>query len=66
MNHHEEFVLFVHSHPLFEQMKQSLLDMRPVIPTHDPDNDNTERWKSFSAQQKGFDLCCQFFQINQE
>jgi hypothetical protein len=62
----EDFLRHMASHPLYDEMKRRLLSMRPVIPAHDPGQDNTEQWKSFSAQQKGFDLCCSFFQIHQE
>ena len=34
---------------------------RPVVPAHDPIEDNTELWKSLSAMQQGFDLCLTLF-----
>lgn len=54
------------SHPLYAEFQKELLSKRPLIPTHNPDVDNTDEWKSLSAQQKGFDLCCSFFNITEE
>lgn len=61
-----EFLTFIKSHPHWPFIKKQLLAQRPVIPVHNPEDDNTEVWKSLSAQQKGFDLCCALFQLDQE
>jgi len=62
----EDFLLHIKSHSLWPIFKKNLLDKRPIVPAHDPIKDNTEQWKSLSAQQRGFDLCCAFFKINEE
>lgn len=38
-------------------LKQKILPHRPVIPSYDHCQDNTEKWKSDSLMQQGFDLC---------
>ncbi len=44
--------------PMFQQiLKNKVLPKRPVIPSYDPTSDNTEKWKSDSLMQQGFDLC---------
>jgi hypothetical protein len=62
----KEFLDDMKTHPLWPEIKKALGKMRPVVPSHDPKIDNTDIWKSLSAQQKGFDLCCAFFEINKE
>lgn len=62
----DEFLTYIKSHPYWPIFKQQLINLRPSIPSHDPDSDNTEQWKSFSAQQRGFDLCLSFFQLDKE
>jgi len=43
---------------MFQQiLKEIILPKRPVIPSFDHSNDNTEKWKSDSMMQQGFDLC---------
>lgn len=43
---------------LFQQiLKNKILPKRPVIPSYDDTKDNTEKWKSASMMQQGFDLC---------
>lgn len=62
----EEYLLHMKSHPYFQMFLDELKKSRPPIPHHNPMSDNTEEWKSFSAQQKGFDLCCSIFNITLE
>lgn len=62
----KEFLEHMKSHPFYELFIEDLKKNRPQILPYDPDEDNTEKWKFLSAQQKGFDLCCSFFQIKQE
>ena len=38
-------------------LKQKVIPKRPVIPQYDHTQDNTEKWKSDSLMQQGFDLC---------
>lgn len=43
---------------MFQQIiKQKILPKRPVVPSYDHTSDNTEKWKSDSMMQQGFDLC---------
>lgn len=43
---------------LFQQiLKNKVIPKRPVIPSYDYANDNTEKWKADSLIQQGFDLC---------
>lgn len=60
---YEDLIIQLHSHPFFEELQKDLLSLRPIIPSHDPNRDNTEDWKAKSAQQKGFDVCLAFFKI---
>jgi hypothetical protein len=61
----EAFFLYIKAYPLWEQVEKAIKSQRPIIPPHDPNNDNTEVWKNRSAQQQGFDLCCSFFNIKE-
>lgn len=65
-NARDEFLLHMQSHPYFDLFLKDLKSKRPLIPHYDPVSDNTEHWKYYSAQQKGFDLCCSIFNIKQE
>lgn len=62
----DDFLLHMKSHSLWPIFKKDLLSKRPLVPPHDPRKDNTEEWKSLSAQQRGFDLCCALLQIEKE
>jgi len=62
----QDFLTFIKSHGYWPLFREKLLSHRPEIPPHNPDEDNTESWKSASAQQKGFDLCCSLFQLDKE
>lgn len=43
---------------MFQQiLKEKIIPKRPVISPYDHTNDNTEKWKSDSLMQQGFDLC---------
>ncbi len=59
-------LLILQSHPFFEDLRRDLLALRPVIPTFDPRQDNTDDWKYNSAAQEGFDKVLAFFQISKE
>lgn len=61
----EHFINYLKSYPLYDAVEKKLKELRPVIPAHDPEKDNTEVWKNRSAQQQGFDLCCSFFNIKE-
>jgi len=62
----DDFLVTIKSHSLWPIFKKELLSKRPIVPVHNPKNDNTEEWKSLSAQQRGFDLCLALFQIDKE
>lgn len=62
----DDLVYAIHSHPQFDLLIEALKAARPIVPSHDPGNDNTEQWKQRSAQQAGFDLCLSLFKITME
>jgi hypothetical protein len=62
----KEYLLHMKSHAMYPMFRRMVLENRPPLIPHDPNNDNTEIWKSLSAQQKGFDLCCALFQLDEE
>lgn len=66
MKVYDDLIIAMHNHPFFEELKKDLINLRPTIPTHNHKSDNTDDWKSKSAQQAGFDLCLQLFQIKPE
>jgi hypothetical protein len=66
MKANEEYLLHMKSHPYYQMFMDEVKKKRHMIPAHDPDADKTEKWKSFSAQQRGFDLCCSIFNIKME
>lgn len=66
MTAYDDLIYAMHGHPQFDMLVNDLRRIRPVIPTHDPLNDNTELWKQKSAQQAGFDLCLSFFKLQVE
>ncbi len=66
MKARDEYLIHMKSHPYYEMFKKEVDKARPMIPAHDHDADNTDKWKSLSAQQRGFDLCCSIFGIKQE
>lgn len=41
----------------FNHALDAVESLRPTVPIHDYNSDNTEEWKSKSAMQQGFDLC---------
>ena len=54
----------IKSHPYWPIFEAEIKSKRPMVPNYNPEADNTEQWKSLSAQQKGFDLCCMLLKIN--
>lgn len=66
MSMKDEYLLHMKSHPFYEFFLAEVKKSRPMIPAHDHTADNTEKWKSLSAQQRGFDLCCSIFNIKME
>jgi hypothetical protein len=66
MKNREEFITYLKQHPFFPLFIQELKKRRPGVPAYDPAADNTEVWKSNSAQVKGFDLACSVFNITLE
>ena len=43
--------------PDFQTAMREIAKFAPNVPRHDPDNDNTEKWKAKSAELKGFNYC---------
>lgn len=66
MKAYDDLLYAISGHPQFPFLVAALKSARPLIPAHDPLNDNTSQWKQKSAQQAGFDLCLGIFKINQE
>lgn len=66
MTPRDDFFLHIQSHPYFQIFVNELKRRRPIVPSHDPESDNTEKWKSLSAQQRGYDLCLSLFSIKLE
>ena len=62
----DDLIYTLHSHPQFDFLMQELRSTRPVIPSHDPLNDNAAIWKQKSAQQAGFDICLNLLKIRLE
>jgi len=56
-----EYLEMIRTQPEFAKAVEEIIKMRPTIPPHDFNEDNTEQWKSMSAQQRGFDLCIYLF-----
>lgn len=46
--------------PRFQLLIKEIESHRPLLPTFDPDKDNTELWKAKSGERKGFDFVMQF------
>jgi hypothetical protein len=63
MNLKDQFFTIITQHPYYPTFAQEVKGHRPTIPAHDPHADNTEVWKSHSAQAKGFDLACSLIGI---
>lgn len=49
------------SHPEYQRQIKAAKEARPVLPSWDLKEDNTEDWKRKSAMQEGFDLCFAYF-----
>ncbi len=61
-----EYLIELYSDPRFERLVQEVMKHRPAIPPHDPREDNTELWKSASAEQRGFDIWCAHLKVPKE
>jgi hypothetical protein len=59
----EDFLLEINSDPRYTQLISEILKQRPVVPLHNPRNDNTEEWKAKSAEQRGFDIWLTYLKI---
>ena len=59
----KEYVLELKTDPRFMSLVETIMNQRPVIPGHDPRNDNTEVWKHESAKKEGFDIWVTFLQL---
>jgi len=58
-----EYLLELKTDPRFMSVIETIMDQRPVIPSHDPRNDNTEVWKHESAKKEGFDIWVIFLRL---
>ncbi len=47
--------------PEFQLLVKGILEQRPQVPFYDPDNDNTEVWKTQCGLRQGFDLAMSYF-----
>lgn len=61
---YEHFIKDMKQHPFYDDFVKMLLAQRPSVPAHNPHSDNTEVWKSASAQQQGFDLCLTYLGVS--
>lgn len=66
MTPYDDLIYAIGSHAQLDYLIEALRRTRPIIPVHDPRNDNTEAWKQNSAQQAGFDLCLSVFKLHLE
>jgi len=57
------FLLHMKSYPLWEDMEEQILSLRPIIPSYTPGSDNTEKWKHESSRQEGFDILTSLLKI---
>ena len=63
MSRYDDLLIAIQSHPEFPFLVEALRAVRPIVPSHDPVNDNTSLWKQKSAQQSGFDLCLNILKL---
>jgi len=52
----KDLLINLHQYPEFAILVKELKSMRPILPTHDPKQDNIEMWKFRSAQQQHHDM----------
>jgi len=62
----KEIFIELYSDPRFTKLIKEILKHRPQIPVHNPGQDNTEVWKSASAEQRGFDTWVTYLRVPQE
>ena len=58
-----EYLIELKSDPRFMSIVETIMKQRPVIPGHDPRNENTEVWKHESAKKEGFDIWITFLKL---
>ncbi len=58
-----DYLYELRSDPRFTSLMETIMKHRPVVPFHDPVNDNTEIWKSRSAERRGFDVWVTFLKL---
>lgn len=66
MKENKELYLELYSDPRFVALVKEIMKRRPTLPPHDPKQDNTEIWKSASAEQRGFDIWTIFLRVPEE
>ena len=52
--------------PDFQLLLSDIKHQRPSVPMHDPNDDNTEIWKTQCGLRQGFDLAMSLFGENYE
>jgi len=62
----KEILLELYSDERVVKLIRDVLKQRPMIPVHSFQKDNTEEWKSRSAEQRGFDIWLSYLNINLE
>jgi len=58
-----EVLAYARSHPFWDEFEKFLLEQRPIVPTFNPDEDNTAQWKHACAKREGFDLALHHLKI---
>ncbi len=68
MNAAKELLTIIHSHPYFPELREIIINSRPVVPGYDPreDDQSTIEWKHKCALRDGYDLCLTILNINPE
>lgn len=62
----KSYLYELHTDPRFEALMKTILQQRPQIPEHDPASDNTEIWKSRSAERRGFDVWVTYLNLKED
>ena len=66
MSKYSDQVMFMKSHPLWEDFEKFIVDHRPSVPAYNHREDNTPEWKYRCAQREGFDLAMKLLNIEVE
>ena len=66
MNQYPDFLHYMKSYPLWDDVEEFLVEHRPIVPTYDPSEDNTALWKHQCAEREGFDILLKLLKIEVE